>query len=101
MDGLVFGRVREWRYVARGCVLEGWVLLYRPEMPEKSLQRFNHPLVGSAGGVGMKLWDFTMYTILTVLLVDRYSETGITGYIIMIAFMIFAFGKKHFSERGN
>ena len=49
----------------------------------------------------MKLWDFTMYTILTVLLIDRYSETGITGYIIMIAFMIFAFGKKHFSERGN
>ena len=49
----------------------------------------------------MKLWDFTTYTILTVLLVDRYSGTDSIGYLIMIAFMIFAFGKKHFNERGS
>ena len=49
----------------------------------------------------MKLWDFTIYVILTILLVDRYSETESIGYLIIIAFMIFAFGKKHFDERGN
>lgn len=49
----------------------------------------------------MKIWDFTVYAILTVLLVDRYSGTGSIGYLIMVAFMVFAFGKKHFDERGS
>ena len=49
----------------------------------------------------MKLWDWTVYTILTVLLVDRYSETESLGYLIMVGFMVVAFGKKHFDELGN
>ncbi len=46
----------------------------------------------------MKLWDWTVYTILTVLLLDRYSETESVGYLIMIAFMVFAFGRKFLGD---
>ena len=46
----------------------------------------------------MKLWDWTVYMILTVLLVDRFSGTENVGCGIMIAFMVFAFGRKHWGD---
>lgn len=49
----------------------------------------------------MKRWDFTVYTILMILLVDKFIETESAGYLIMIVFMIFSFGKKHFDERAK
>ena len=42
----------------------------------------------------MKLWDWTVYMVLTVLLVNRFSETENVGYGILIAFMVFAYGRK-------
>lgn len=47
----------------------------------------------------MKRWDFTVYTILMILLVDKFIETESAGYLIMIVFMIFSFGKNQFDER--
>jgi len=46
----------------------------------------------------MKLWDWTVYMIFTVLLLDRYSETENVGYLIMIAFMVFAYGRKFWGD---
>ena len=46
----------------------------------------------------MKLWDWTVYMILTVLLADRFSETKNVGYGIMIAFMVFAYGRKFWGD---
>ena len=42
----------------------------------------------------MKLWDWMVYMALTALLVDRVNETQSVRYGIMIAFMVFAYGKK-------
>ena len=49
----------------------------------------------------MRRWDFTVYTILMILLVDKFIETESAGYLILIIFMVFAFGKKQFDERGE
>lgn len=49
----------------------------------------------------MRRWDFTVYTILMIMLVDKFIETESAGYLILIIFMVFAFGKKQFDERGE
>lgn len=49
----------------------------------------------------MRRWDFTVYTILMIMLVDEFIETESAGYLILIIFMVFAFGKKQFDERGE
>lgn len=49
----------------------------------------------------MRRWDFTVYTILMILLVDNFIEKESAGYLILIIFMVFAFGKKQFDERGE
>ena len=43
----------------------------------------------------MKLWDVTIYLILSIHLIDKYMQTGSIGYLLIHAGLVIAFFTKN------
>ena len=43
----------------------------------------------------MRLWDVTIYLILSIHLIDKYMQTGSIGYLLIHAGLVIAFFTKN------
>ena len=46
----------------------------------------------------MKLWDWTVYMILVILLLDVYKRTNSAGYLIILGGLLIAYGRKYWGD---
>ena len=46
----------------------------------------------------MKLWDWTVYMILVILLFDAYELTNSAGYLIILFGLIIVYSRKYWGD---